>query len=393
MENYGWLVVVFDTDKSIEAVPSNWYNTTTDKVYFPTTKDVKNIRNAIETAVEPSSTWPSYKVKILSRCDNFAQADRRAARGTNSDNVSSHGEEIGNTSGNTRVRKPPLRYASEAETSSESYQSDGGSSRAATPPLRVNDSVHSQRTKKTLLSAKGQKQTNSSYDLYDGNTIPHPQRRTLLDDRTNTQSVERYASMNTPTNFESSAGNLQRKTFRHETDTENQIFNLLRDLQRRVVRMELKIDQLQEGMDRQILLSANNVINEDVFKDIKEFLPLKTIQQLVDFEELLKLKFDSAAKLLGLEGGENVKHATRNVMRQLFSDEFSKGFSWKGAKGKKALNSYERTAQLIIESVRQNQKTSNATSSDIIAAAKYYLVKSTERLKKKEANVINNAEI
>ncbi|KAB0805676.1 hypothetical protein PPYR_02646 [Photinus pyralis] len=334
-------------------------------VYFPTTKDVKNIRNAIETAVEPSSTWPSYKVKILSRCDNFAQADRRAARGTNSDNVSSHGEEIGNTSGNTRVRKPPLRYASEAETSSESYQSDGGSSRAATPPLRVNDSVHSQWTKKTLLSAKGQKQTNSSYD----------------------------ASMNTPTNFESSAGNLQRKTFRHETDTENQIFNLLRDLQRRVVRMELKIDQLQEGMDRQILLSANNVINEDVFKDIKEFLPLKTIQQLVDFEELLKLKFDSAAKLLGLEGGENVKHATRNVMRQLFSDEFSKGFSWKGAKGKKALNSYERTAQLIIESVRQNQKTSNATSSDIIAAAKYYLVKLTERLKKKEANVINNADI
>lgn len=56
-----WTVVLFETDSSVEAIPTSWLTSTTECVYPPFTGD--KVLQAIKSNLELNTCWPTFKVR------------------------------------------------------------------------------------------------------------------------------------------------------------------------------------------------------------------------------------------------------------------------------------------------------------------------------------------
>ncbi|CAH1130060.1 unnamed protein product [Ceutorhynchus assimilis] len=84
-------------------------------------------------------------------------------------------------------------------------------------------------------------------------------------------------------------------------------------------------------------------------------------------------------KYLSRVGGSDVPEIVKRLMYKLLTNEVGNLFSWDGAKGKRKFKCL-KLANVILDTVRANNHTKNATEADIIVYIKKWLVRSKDRM-------------
>uniref|UniRef100_A0A1Y1LJ89 DUF4806 domain-containing protein n=1 Tax=Photinus pyralis TaxID=7054 RepID=A0A1Y1LJ89_PHOPY len=82
-----------------------------------------------------------------------------------------------------------------------------------------------------------------------------------------------------------------------------------------------------------------------------------------------------------LVGGETAKDITRRILYLMLTNDVAKLYSFDGAKGKLKFKSL-KLYHLLLASIRKNQKTHDATESDILPETRQWLAQAKFRKQK-----------
>ncbi|XP_035217290.1 uncharacterized protein LOC118190647 isoform X2 [Stegodyphus dumicola] len=132
---------------------------------------------------------------------------------------------------------------------------------------------------------------------------------------------------------------------------------------------------------------------DDPVEDILKMLPLKTLDELDLWEEIISDddNFKNLVRAFGIKGGKTVDEATRRILAEIFTYEVSSKINWAGRGEKQSFKTF-RSCRLIYKAVRSNPSTREATDKqmeDIIKSWFRYSPMRLQRKKGKEESTTN----
>ncbi|XP_077276670.1 uncharacterized protein LOC143905246 [Temnothorax americanus] len=129
-----WLVVKFEPEDTVEAVPNTWYVKDKSQCYWPPENTAKNvIKDLIKKKRSPQANWILYGAIVLGCYDDYNFAQRKATKAIkkNTDNLSSNNENIKQKRSSKKKRKKGhkrVEHESEYELFSEAEKSSSDDS-------------------------------------------------------------------------------------------------------------------------------------------------------------------------------------------------------------------------------------------------------------------------
>ncbi|XP_067216815.1 uncharacterized protein [Linepithema humile] len=136
-----WIVVKFDGEETVEAVPKTWYIEKNSQCYWPPEGTVKHvIIDFIKKKHQPAANWMLYEASVLGIYDNYKKAQQKANKARNTNILSSNNEELKQKKKHDRKknRRPQNKSNSEYELSSETEISSDDSVYPDVPIEQIN---------------------------------------------------------------------------------------------------------------------------------------------------------------------------------------------------------------------------------------------------------------
>ncbi|XP_067211785.1 uncharacterized protein [Linepithema humile] len=266
-----WIVVKFDGEETVEAVPKTWYIEKNSQCYWPPEGTVKHvIIDFIKKKHQPAANWMLYEASVLGIYDNYKKAQQKANKARNTNILSSNNEELKQKKKHDRKknRRPQNKSNSEYELSSETEISSDDSVYPDVPIEQINSS-NSMRV--------------------ENNTRKNNQSKVITHDTTSTCGITLPTS-NTALSYKSGS-TLEQNTFERDK-FEKRVFRELNLL-------SLKINDICEGMNALLKNKADgekqSVCNE--MPEIIQSFPLNK-NSLAELEDWLMNSEDNKTILV-----------------------------------------------------------------------------------------------
>ncbi|XP_077276928.1 uncharacterized protein LOC143908251 [Temnothorax americanus] len=331
-----WLVVKFDLENTVEAVPKNWYCERTSTCYWPPEScNSTAIEEKIKHQQTPDrSLWKTYPAAILGQYDNLKLAKKKANKAKTTNELSSNNEDIRRE----HIRKKQRdnknrnkRFSDTDETSLDDDSNDGNI-------YPVTSFLNSEKTVNDITQTNSASTANSvvvSEDVF-----------------------SKYQSLNA---------------------------KFQKELLKEISLLHLKVNNMLDSID--IIINTTKVntealvnIDKSEVSKIVHLFPM-TEESLIKVEEWINASMDNKVALteeLSRIGGSNVKELIKRIMYRILLNEVGMLYSWEGAKKKKAFKNLN-IAAVILDVVRKNPKIQNATELEAINHIKAWLVRSKDR--------------
>ncbi|CAL1681237.1 unnamed protein product [Lasius platythorax] len=357
-----WLVVKFNVEDTVEAVPNTWYIKKNFQCYWPPEGTVKNvIIDFIKKKHTPEANWILYEATLLGVYDNYKTAQQKANKARNTNNLSSNNEELKQKY--RRNKKKNRRHSNKSDSEYElSTETEISSSDDVRYPNIPNEQIDS-----------------SDKMRVDNNIDQNIQ---LKASTSNAHTTSTSGTIVKTTSLYHKSGS----TFEQDTISE-------KEFQKRVLRelyiLTLKIDDISETINVVLKNKADEINKLSACSEAPDIFKLFPVNDdaLLQLEEWLSSEENKKilSQNLSRIGGLNVKEVVRRIMYRVFTNEVGMSYSWEGAKKKKVFKNLA-VASVIMSSVRLNKNTQECTDSEIICFIKAWLVRSKDRFNNNNKN-------
>lgn len=290
-------MVVFIDEDEVNVVPNIWLTDGDTKCYWPPYRDSK-LSKAIKARWPSQEQWPLYAVRVLSKHDDYSEAQRASRRAEKYSDVQSEGE-YGR--GCRRVEKRRLDSDSDSGSSASTLE---------LPP------------KKKLLPAPPDLTCN-----------PRLQRANAIVKRPTQVEVNAASTSDTRRHLDDTSGSLEKS---------KDMTTILRAVARcetAVEDMHKKIDDVLSKKLDDILHKLNSIKNREAqsksedLPAIKPDLPVRTMEEFEQLNENLdadpSLERAMHCRLRRL-GGTNVKTSVKYIVDTILTNELQTKFNWEG---------------------------------------------------------------
>ncbi|XP_036151074.1 uncharacterized protein LOC114254085 [Monomorium pharaonis] len=350
-----WLVIKFDDEDAVEAVPNTWYIDKNSQCYWPPKGTIQHvIIDFIKKKHLPTTDWMLYKASCLGTYDTYKKAHQKANKAKSTNNLASNSEEL--TQKKRRNMKNKKRnYISESESFSERDISSADDEVYPDPDvLNLDKQIDSINRMKTQIENNTHKNNKARITTISDNITPIAN---ILDSSRKSNSA-----------LELNSG--------EKDEFKKRIFRELHIL-------SLKIDDISEGVNVLLKKKADAEVQKPVCKEIPEIMQSFPVNDnsLVKLEDWLIQSEENKAILsqnLSRIGGCTLKEIVRRIMYCIFTNEVGISYSWEGAKKKKVFKNLA-VASVILSAVRLNKNMQECTDSEIICFVKAWLVRSKDR--------------
>ncbi|XP_036144753.1 uncharacterized protein LOC118646286 [Monomorium pharaonis] len=331
-----WIVIKFNKENKVDAVPTTWYNKQNKQCYWPPKKMSHKIAEFIKNQREPDESWKLFDATLLGVYDDFKYAQYKAEKAQTTDLLTSNDESLVLRKKKCTKKSEKLRV-SPISSSSDSEISDDDSNEY---PVQI-DNFDVSTNKKRVAQRKNEH--NTSFIEID-KTIEGEEKQIKI------QLLE-----------------LQECQKQYLKD-----INLL----------HLKIDAISESVsllvkNTKTIVKSTNLLHEQL--PILNLLPmdLEGLNQVEEWLQNEENKQNLVAELSKL-GGPTVKEVVKRVMYKLFQNSLGMEYSWEGKRKKKVFKSL-LISSVIMDVVRANKNTADCSEYEIIVIIKSWLVRSKER--------------
>ncbi|KAF5276716.1 hypothetical protein FQR65_LT16229 [Abscondita terminalis] len=433
-----WYVVLFTEENTVTVVPNNWYNQEKGECFWPS-KDVKQekVEKFIKQKLVPSDGWHGYSAKILGKYYDYNEAKRKLNKAQETDKLTSTDEK-----NFEKVKRKPKRNPKYVSSSSDSDVPNSDSDESIIYPPKKPSADATEQPEPELNKHRRTRREHHCIERLPDHLPPtlsvlleqavfrhhHIANKEKLEKGLNIgskiqqkpkkkggTSIYRTASRSlSPDIFRSSHGSVPSSSRHQKPEIEDAIehrFSELLDssenatsshsskilgilqkmdadhkefryqVTRKLDLLNMKLNDMIENEIRSKNVETNISENNAELLEILGLFPLND-DQLIVVENFLNLKVESC-KLLACElsrtGGSSCGEMVRKLMFKLFTNELGQGYSWDGAKRKNKFK-HLKIASVILDAVRLNAKTSQATEAEIIACIKKWLVRCKERV-------------
>ncbi|KAK4882171.1 hypothetical protein RN001_005490 [Aquatica leii] len=345
-----WIVVHFKEDNTVECVPKLWYNYETNTCFFPKDQRAGKVYELIRSMKPVQEGWPLYKSEVLGEYAEFNEAQSKTEKARDTNFLSSHAEDVpssnfSNQRKSARTKKRNRKYISESSSSNEDFFSS-------------DDTVPNKKKKQYLTeteipNAINQSEMSNCVIKQEPSVASNPHSPTI------SNSFLRYPTIS--------------DEFQQQILVElNLIKNILQEHSE-----NFKI--LLNTSSRQVQEISNTETSSE-FENLIMLLPLNS-ERLEIFEQLV----NADKRLQGLMvnelsrmGGRDPKQMTKKIMYRVITNKTGQLYSWEGAKGKRPFKVLT-LSKIILNAVRKNPGTAEATDLTIIDTIKSWLVKAKAR--------------
>ncbi|XP_029170306.1 uncharacterized protein LOC114939994 isoform X1 [Nylanderia fulva] len=343
-----WLVVKFDDEETVEAVPNTWYKNS--QCYWPPEGTVQHvIIDLIKKKHLPTTDWMLYRASSLGTYDTYKKAHQKANKAKSTNNLTSNNEELKEKrERNTKTKK--RNNKSESESSSSEIDRSSSDDDALYPDVpNFNEQTDSNNRKKNQIE-------NNTY--------------------------KSKVTVDTVSNSDTSTPIFNIVESYHK----NPALELNSEFGKRICRelhiLSLKMDDISEGINV-LLKNKSDPVQNVVCNEIPEIMQSFPVNDnsLAELENWLMTSENNKTILsqnLSRIGGCTVKEIVRRIMYRIFTNEVGMSYSWEGAKKKKVFKNLA-VASVILSAVRLNKNTQECTDSEIIGFIKAWLVRSKDR--------------
>ncbi|XP_039302731.1 uncharacterized protein LOC113003541 [Solenopsis invicta] len=337
-----WLVIKFNLENTVEAVPKNWYCKETFSCYWPPDTCNHSISEKIKNQYSPDPLlWETHPAEILGQYDDFKIAKKKANKAKSTNELSSNNEDFKKKKILKKHKDNKTRHNTDTDNTSLDEYSNNGNSYPVTSFLNLEKSV------------------NDTHQI----TVQHKRTEKNINNASNSIVISKDAF---------SKYQLLNSKYQEEVLKE---INLL----------HLKINDISDSI--KVIINSAKVNTETVVQnDRSEVLKIihlfpMTEESLIEVEDWINSSIDNKEALtkeLSHIGGTTLKELIKKLMYRLFFNEVGMLYSWEGAKKKKVFKNLN-IAAVILDVVRVNPKFQNATEIEAINYIKSWLVRSKDR--------------
>ncbi|CAI6371408.1 unnamed protein product [Macrosiphum euphorbiae] len=415
-----WSVINFETDNTVEVVPSHWFKKN-GQCAWPKTTNKKYIHRAVFKKIIPNKTDFNYfDARCMARnIDNFANAQRKCEFAKTRSDISSGADEnqykISKRLKNKKRTLINSSSESDREQSSDDDDNDMPSLISDTEHNILLDKSNHDNMKRNGWSPLKTKVTDAGVNLLEKNPntycnlekeisiqksstpliiagghsksfVSGGAKRSLLFDQTDLLKLDSSEIPASKTNYDDSlisAGS-------SDNGFQKSVLHQLLTMKFEIRTIDEKLNNLTQLVEE----NNNNLkskINETDISDNYQFddidLPINSLDMLDNLE--IKLMNDKTyrahlVKRLSAIGGKTIKIMVKRIMSILFMQELLCEFSYNGRGNKKHSFSKLMINKLIFQSVQQIKKFSmiETCTNDIEEVIKYVLIQSPFKLKK-----------
>ena len=327
-------VVYFPNEKSILAVPSSWLvdipGDTKPRCRCPR-KNFKDVEEYISNGLPPKDNWALFQVDLKSSRDlTYEQAKRLEKQKIDCPTEDSEDSESDpETNFDEEVEPVPLSSGSSSEVGSED---DVGVVCKGQIPKSVEKTETLKKKKLTSLQGKVRAATTSKDSHEEDGFTAANFMETLKGVSGRMESVERKVE-----SVERKVESVERKVGSVERKVES--------LERKVESIENKVEEIGVHLtgelthikeDLRILVKKNRTVASFEIDDFK--IPVKTMQEFEDLEEILKQPEKRTAFIRNVEqfaSGSNVFGVVNSIMKTIMEASVMTTFTLKGQRDKR----------------------------------------------------------
>ncbi|CAH0546591.1 unnamed protein product [Brassicogethes aeneus] len=148
----------------------------------------------------------------------------------------------------------------------------------------------------------------------------------------------------------------------------------LERLEAMLVKINLKQDKILEEIEDLKFKVCGNTVNTEM-ECYESFSLMTTHEELKNFNEKLgeTVFFSNMCSKLRLIGGKDVVDSTRRILSKILSNSLAKQYNWKGKGAKSPFVTYNNIVNLIIGSLRLNNLTKDASTTEVESVIKGWL--------------------
>ncbi|CAH0558945.1 unnamed protein product [Brassicogethes aeneus] len=378
-----WSVVYFVDDETFEVVPNFWVAKEDDRCSFPHYQAYK-LYETIRKRKSPETNWNIYKIQHLATYSDFNVAQDQCDNARNGKELMA--EEIEKVEEKPKGKGYRKRLCNKNLTDFTVLNSTEDEEEDFSLKLPSLNRKVNKDDAKTIGSSAETILSKIDFGLGSQTMAPASTKIIAVREHHNKQEecpieitgIENLNSLQ----YEQDTLELIKKKI-DEMDAKNEEF------QRRVFRILFTIEKKLNDLEKTAIanpqradVSAND--EPDDFREICELFPIDSPEKLQVIEESLEdanLR-TKLAKRFSMVGGEAPKEVTRSVLYLMVTNKLAAQYSFDGGRGKLKFKNL-KLFQLLLDSVRANTKTKEATTADILKELRQWLAQAPFRKNEK----------